>query len=701
MSSPFQAGIALPRSAEIVLAVLAVLKAGGAYVPLNPAYPAERLRFMIEDAGVSVLLTMQPVLAGLGPLPGNVHTVYLDERPAPRAGQASSNPDARALGLSCGSLAYVIYTSGSTGIPKGVMVEHGNLVAFTSAPLDEGETFERFLLLASLSFDIAGGIFRTLSSGGCCVVASAAALAKPAILTETIRRCSITSLITVPSLLRALLSGDVSQASDVDSLRQVVIGGETCPPTLVERFARLLPNARLYNAYGPTETTIWSTVQRCSSDGAHGVVPIGRPIANTRIYILDDRMQPVPAGDMGEITIGGAGVARDYLGRAEMMTQRFIVDPFVAAGTPRPARMYRTGDLGLWRADGAIEFCGRADRQVKIRGFRVELGEIEAALLRHARICEASVLAGEPSSREKPLIAFYASDVQDIQAAQRAHLATFLPNHMTPASSVSVEALPLTPNGKVDTHALLQIEPAKVPAGADRVTRSSDEALLCALFARVIGRAGIHAESDFFKAGGDSLAAMVLIIELRQSGRGLSLSSLARHRTPARIAEEWSAENARTMRAKTASAVRPTLFCLAGAGGDNPTFAALRAELDEVADCVLVDYPDWAVLSAPGFGMDDLANIMAARILGHAADDPLLIMGFSFGGFVGVVAAKRLAALGRPVDHLFVLDFNVTKPAALTTAGPASMRLIRRLRSFASMVRRRDQRGFKVRSTSN
>ena len=386
-------GICVERSLEMIVGLLAVLKAGGAYVPLDPSYPTDRLRFMLNDSHPPVLLTQQHLEAVLPPHSG--HTLCLDtDWPLVARHARTNNTPLSTHGASPNSLAYVIYTSGSTGHPKGVMVTHRNLVQSTAARWDfYKKPVERFLLLPSFAFDSSvAGLFWTLSQGGELYIPDQQHHNDPAYLAWLIQEQGVTYLLCVPSLYQQLLSEPNRR---LDSLTTVIVAGEPCPVELVETHKNKLPAALLFNEYGPTEATVWSTVYDCLGQPLHTIVPIGRPIANTKIYLLDPMLRPVPVGVSGQIHIGGANVARGYLNQPQLTQERFIPDPF--SGDPAD-RLYQSGDWARYRHDGQLEFLGRRDEQVKIRGYRIELGEIENTLATHPAVSEAAAIV-----REAPL----------------------------------------------------------------------------------------------------------------------------------------------------------------------------------------------------------------------------------------------------------------------------------------------------------
>ena len=445
--------LCVERSLEMIVALLGVLKAGGAYVPLDPDYPVERLRFMLGDSAPLALLTQTPLLDLCAGLDQGIPVVDLNDSTLWRD---LSDSDPRSVGLTSNHLAYVIYTSGSTGSPKGVMVEHRgvrNLLYWYINELTLSRK-DTVLVATSMSFDLTQkNIFGPLLvSGRLSFIPGPFDVQR---ILGLIVSKSATVMNLSPSALHALIE---SQTKDeLSNLHHVALGGEPIQPAKLINIAR--PRPSYINHYGPTECTDVVAYYRLPADFDGSLnIPIGRPIANTRIYILDGHGEPVPVGVMGELYIGGASVARGYLKHPELTAEKFLADPF--AGEPG-ARMYRTGDLGRYLADGNIEFMGRNDFQVKIRGFRIELGEIEARLCEHPAVREAVVLAREDTLGDKRLVAYYtssseqSSSQEDLGAeALRAHLSGLLPDYMVPAAYVRLEALPLTANGKLDRKAL-------------------------------------------------------------------------------------------------------------------------------------------------------------------------------------------------------------------------------------------------------
>src|SRR5215467_7233644 len=513
-------GLCLERSLEMVVGLLGILKAGGAYLPLDPSYPAQRLTFMLADAGARVLITHSALRDRLDVQAARV--LELDSAAAAIAAQPSSAP---AAAVRPQNLAYVIYTSGSTGTPKGVAVEHRHLLASNAArSLFYAESQpQRFLLLSSISFDSSiAGIFWNLLSGGAIVVSTNVSL-EAAI--SSIPRHQINCFLTVPSLYSAVL--DQLKQSTSSELQTVIVAGEACPSDLEIQHHEFFQEVPLINEYGPTECSVWSTAYRCGQIGyVPGSVPIGRPIWNTRVYVLDSCLEPVPVGVVGELYISGAGVGRGYLGRGGLTAERFVADRFGAAG----CRMYRSGDLARWRGDGVLEFVGRADHQVKVRGFRIELGEIEAALLGHGSVSQAAVVARVDRVGVTQLVGYVvlAAGGDADAAGLRAHVGARLPDYMVPSAIVVLDRLPLTANGKLDRGALPAPE---FRAGVGGFARTPQEELLCGLFAEVLGLERVGIDDNFFALGGDSIVSIQHVSRARKAGLVITPRAVFEHQT--------------------------------------------------------------------------------------------------------------------------------------------------------------------------
>ncbi|HEX2091416.1 MAG TPA: amino acid adenylation domain-containing protein, partial [Longimicrobiaceae bacterium] len=522
-------GVCLERGLDAVVALLAVFRVGGVYLPLDPAHPADRLAFMLADSGVRLVLTASRFAAALPEFAGEV--LLVDETPSPGGSRESTTEAAP----TAENLAYVIYTSGSTGTPKGVMVTHGAAATLLPAAV---ETFgarpgSRVAHTASLSFDASLlEIFLALLSGATLHVADRDTVLSAEALGSLLRERQIDLWVSTPPMLELLAEGEFP------ALRTVSTGGDRCPGELAARWSR---GRRLLNMYGPTETTIYATWHLCRP-GAADAPPIGRPAAGMRAYVLDSLLQPLPAGIPGELYVGGAGVARGYLGRPELTAGRFVPDPF----SPVPGeRLYRSGDRARWRADGELEFLGRTDAQVKIRGIRIEPGEIEAALVSHPEVRETVVVVREDGSGaagDRRLVA-YVVPVEGGTAspgALRDHLRTRLPDYMVPSAIVPLRALPLTPTGKLDRRALPEPEP-----GEEGYTppRTPAEEVVAGIFAEVLGAARVGANDNFFELGGHSLLATRVVSRVAAAlGVEVPLRALFEAQTVAELAARIDAE---------------------------------------------------------------------------------------------------------------------------------------------------------------
>ncbi|WP_413805973.1 non-ribosomal peptide synthase/polyketide synthase [Streptomyces sp. OE57] len=507
--------LCLPRSVEMVVAELAVWKAGGAFVPLDPEYPGERLGFVIADSGAEVVLGTGDCLDGV-PL-GDARAILLE-------GVEAFSAEPLGTVIVPEQLAYVIYTSGSTGRPKGVAVAHGGVVNLAEAMrpvlgVDAGVVALQF---ASFSFDAAVlDVVVTLAAGGTLAVASAEERKDPQALAEMIGRCGVRVASVVPSLLGVL------DPDAVPGVGNWVLGAERLSAELAGRWSA---GARVWNTYGPTEATVITTATATALDAAlEEAPPIGRPLPNARVYVLDQFLKPVPVGVAGEVYIAGAGLARGYIGRPGLSAERFVACPFAAPG----GRMYRSGDLAKWTADGDLVFAGRVDEQVKVRGFRVEPGEIEAVVAAFEGVGQVAVVVREDGPGDKQLVAYVVPDGELDVAAVRAFAAGRLPEYMVP-TVVVLDALPLTVNGKLDRAALPAPDAAVAVAGRGPATPA--EEILCGLFAEVLGLDEVSADASFFELGGDSIMSMLLVSRARKAGLVVSARQVFERRTPAELA---------------------------------------------------------------------------------------------------------------------------------------------------------------------
>jgi amino acid adenylation domain-containing protein len=512
--------LCVERSLEMVIGILGIVKAGGAYVPVDPTYPAERIRFMIEASEPVVLLTQNHLENRLQSQAQEkkLPVLRLDADGEILSRYSTANLRSEEVGLKPEHLVYVIYTSGSTGRPNGVMNEHAGVV---NGLLWARETYkvggnDRFLQKTPYSFDVSVWEFLLpLLSGAQLVLARPDGHMDPEYLTAVMEEEQITAMHFVPPMLQAFL--DYGATRSFPKLHLVLCSGEALPYGLQQRFAESFPGVQLHNLYGPTEAAVHVTRWICQPGVHEGIIPIGRPIANTQIYILDGYGEPVPQGVAGELFIGGAGVARGYVKQEELTRERFVADPF----SPKPgARMYKTGDLARWLRDGAIEYLGRNDFQVKVRGFRIELGEIEQQLSGLAGVQAAVVLAREDVPGEKRLVAYYTAREQTSVGAQelRAHLATKLPEYMVPSAYVKLESLPLTANGKLNRKALPAPEGDAYVVRQYEAPQGAIEELLAGIWAELLKLERVGRHDNFFELGGHSLMAVTLVERLARAG---------------------------------------------------------------------------------------------------------------------------------------------------------------------------------------
>ncbi|WP_121643203.1 amino acid adenylation domain-containing protein [Bacillus vallismortis] len=575
--------LALPRSPEMVASMLAVLKTGAAYLPLDPEFPADRISYMLKDAKPSCILTTEEIAARL-PDDLSVPQLVLDQTVTQEIVKRYSpgNPN---VSVSLAHPAYIIYTSGSTGRPKGVVVTLKSLSNFL---LSMQEAFslgeeDRLLAVTTVAFDISAlELFLPLISGAQIVIAKKETIREPQTLAQMIEYFDINIMQATPTLWHALV------ANEPETLRglRVLVGGEALPSGLLQALHEL--QCPVTNLYGPTETTIWSAAAFLEK-GVKGVPAIGKPIWNTQVYVLDHGLQPVPPGVVGELYIAGTGLARGYFRRPDLTAERFIADPYGPPGT----RMYRTGDQARWRADGSLDYIGRADHQIKIRGFRIELGEIDAVIAKHPDIEQAAVVVREDQPGDKRLVAYMVAAAAIDTAELRRYVGASLPDYMVPAAFVEMDELPLTPNGKLNRKALPA--PDFSTSVSDRGPRTPQEEILCDLFAEVLGLARVGIDDSFFELGGHSLLAARLMSRIREvMGAELGIAKLFDEPTVAGLAAHL--DQAQSVRPALQRAERPEkiplsfaqrrlwfLHCLEGPSPtyNIPVAIRLSGELDQ------------------------------------------------------------------------------------------------------------------------
>lgn len=526
-------GVAIERSAEMLIALLAILKAGAAYVPMDPGYPKERIALLMEDSKIPLILTTNGTIHRLPATDARV--VSVDGEADVIAKQSSDPIASSARGR---NLAYVIYTSGSTGKPKGVMVEHRNVVNFfTGMDLAIGAERGVWLAVTSISFDISVlELLWTLTRGFEVVIHGDEGTHT---IADEILRYGVTHLQSTPSLARMLAMDERSLAA-LGKLKKLLLGGEALPASLVSQIRGAF-GGDLYNMYGPTETTIWSTTHRIVEDS--NTIPIGRPIANTQVYVVDSGLQPVPAGEPGDLFIGGDSVVRGYWNRPELTAERFLPDPF------RPGnRIYRTGDVARFRPDGDLEFLGRSDFQVKLRGFRIELGEIETLLEQQPAIHQAVVVAREDKPGDKRLVAYVVCRTGEITTASslRAAIEAKLPEYMVPSHFVFLESMPLTANGKIDRNALpAPSQHADTTEPSQEQPRNEIERVIAQVWKETLGVERISLTDNFFDLGAHSLMVAEVHVQMQQIlDRQISLVDLFQFPTVSSLANHLGGQTA-------------------------------------------------------------------------------------------------------------------------------------------------------------
>jgi amino acid adenylation domain-containing protein len=664
-------GVCLERSLEMVIGLLGILKAGGAYVPLDPAYPKERLAFMLEDTQTPVLLTQERLVAGLPECEARV--ICLDSGWEAIASESGENP---INATTSENRAYVIYTSGSTGQPKGVLVSHGSIADYcrTAQGYYELDSSDGVLQFASLSFDVSlEEILPTLIIGARLVVMGTDVW-HPAEFHRKISDFGLT-VLNLPTAYWQELARQWANAPElVPNIqpRLFIVGGDTMLSDGLDLWQRTPVNSvRLLNVYGPTETTITATAfefsPRLGENRIFQRIPIGRPLANREIYILDKYGNPVPVGVSGELHIGGAGLARGYLNRSELTAEKFIPNPF----SHQPgARLYKTGDLARYLPDGNIEFLGRVDHQVKIRGFRIELGEIESALDRHPAVREAVVLAREDKPEEKRLVAYVVAEGEPLPTTTdlRSFLKEKLPEHMVPALFVLLDALPLMPNGKVDRRALPAPDRARPESEkAFAAPRDDLELQLTRIWEEILGVRPIGVRDNFFELGGHSLLAARLFASIENRlGKKLPLATVFQGATVEHLAGILR-QDAKPAPQSSLVAIQPgggkrPLFLVHPAGGHVFPYVHLARYLGPDQPCYGLQARGLEEGEEPHTRIEDMAAYYIEALRTVQPVGPYLLGGWSMGGLVAFEMAQQLHAQGQSVDLLALLDARITLP---------------------------------------
>jgi len=649
--------ICAERSLNMVIGLLAILKAGGAYVPLDPDYPSDRLAYMLDNCSPVALLT-QSTLMNIRPNL-SIPLIMLDTE-ASTGQQSECNLDPVALGLTSKHLAYVIYTSGSTGLPKGVMNQHDGVVNRLLWAQSEYRLGcdDRVLQKTPFSFDVSvWEFFLPLIVGSPLVMARPKGHQDPHYLADCIESANITTMHFVPSMLQVFL--DQVGVGRCRSLRRVLCSGEALSYALQERFLTQWPGVELHNLYGPTEAAIDVTSWLCTPTLHAGIVPIGHPITNIQIYILDGWLQPVPLGVSGEIYIGGIGVARGYLNLPELTEERFIRDPF---SPNTEARLYKTGDLGRWLQDGNVEYLGRNDFQVKIRGFRIELGEIEALLAKSPGVRDAVVIAREDKTGDKRLMAYLVlkDDFKPSISALRDFIKSKMPELMVPSVFVFLDALPLTPNGKVDRKALPEPDQNRQVSDVDFVApRNSIEQQLTEIWSNAlsINHIGIH--DNFFALGGHSLLAVNAITEVNKLfNTDLPLGVMYQSPTIEELgiiisSGNWHPSRYSLVPIQTQGS-RPPLFAI-----HTITLLDLPRNLGKDQPLYFIRYGMAAEVGNRSVrlpSLEELADHYIKEMQQVQPHGPYYLIGFSFGGLIAYEMAGQLLANGHQVNLVGLLD---------------------------------------------
>lgn len=655
-------GICVERSLEMILTLLGILKAGGAYLPLDPSLPQERLKFMLKDAQVSVLLTQEKLLKHFEDFSNPI--ICIDKDWATITQHSQENPTSC---VTLDNLAYVIYTSGSTGKPKGVLLQHRGLSNLAASQIEvfNLQPSNHILQFASLSFDASiFEIVMALQTGATLYLANKESLLPGQPLLQLLREKAITHVTLPPAVLAVL------PTESLPALQTIICAGESCTDDIVKRWWN--SQRRFFNAYGPTEATVWSTVAEIS----HIIEkpPIGRPIPNTQIYILDKHLQPLPIGITGELYIAGEGLAQGYLNCPELTTEKFVPNPF---NDKKGARLYKTGDLARYRPDGNIEFLGRIDNQVKIRGFRIELSEIETVLSHHQSVQKAVVIVKENISGNKYLVAYIVLNVemQNFSSLLRKFLKEKLPQYTMPKAFVVLDSLPLTASGKVDRYVLTALN-TPTNHSIDKAfiaPRTPTESSLAEIWAEVLNieRVGIY--DNFFDLGGDSLLTVHLMKQIyKHFERELPLSSLFLNPTIESLATSLSSQTDSLPWSPLVpiqpAGSSPAFFCV------HPIFGVVFPYY-ELAQNLGKNQPFYGLQpigldgKTPLTRIEDMAAHYIEALRSVQPKGPYFLGGWSFGGWVAFEMAQQLQKSGEEVALLAVLDTLAPIPGNIPSLG--------------------------------
>ncbi|MEU5183410.1 amino acid adenylation domain-containing protein [Streptomyces longwoodensis] len=651
-------GVLMDRTDHLVVATLAVLKAGAAYVPVDPKLPPARVRMIMTETGARVLLTDTVLADGdaVRAEAGAGTTVLVAECPAPHEPEVPDTDPG--LPVPVESLMYVMFTSGSTGRPKGVGVTHRNVVQLVLDRCWDADHHRRMLVHSAYGFDASTyELWVPLLHGGCLVVAPGDG-ADVAELARTVERHEVTAAYFTMGLFHIMADEGLDTLA---RLREVWTGGDVASPVALQRVLTHCPDTVVVHSYGPTEATFASHHQRFATTGGDRELPgvfLGRAMDNTRVYVLDERLRPVPPGATGEMYLAGSHLARGYLRRSALTAERFVADPFDPDGG---GRMYRTGDLVSWTADGELRFLGRADGQVKLRGFRIEPGEIEAAFAAHPAVGQAAVLVREDRPGDKRLVAYVVAQQGAVldETELRTAVARALPAHMVPSAVLVLDRLPLTVNGKLDRAALPA--PIRIAAADGRAARNAREEVLCGLFAEVLGIDRVGIDDNFFDLGGHSLLGVRLMSRARAVlSVELTVRDLFRAPTVAGLLDDGAGDDSLGVllplrEAKTGSALRP-LFCVHPGSGMGWPYAGLARHLSGgrplyALQTRALSRPDYRAASIEEMAADYLEHVRRVQ-----PEGPYSFLGWSFGGYVAHAMATRLQDAGERVEVLALMD---------------------------------------------
>ncbi|MDT3400983.1 amino acid adenylation domain-containing protein [Mucilaginibacter terrae] len=676
----------LSRSAQMVVSMLAVLKAGAAYLPLDPNYPEERIAFMLEDSLAKLLLVSQPYKGIYGNV---VNEIIVEDAWTQLDNYDTNDTAAKLIG---DDLAYIIYTSGSTGKPKGVKITHGNLINFllSMQKVPGVNSTDRLLAITTISFDIAGlELYVPLISGAELIVADAETARDGRLLVNRITESNITVLQATPSTWQMLIDSGMQRRENLKALS----GGEPLSKELANQLLTL--TASLWNMYGPTETTVWSTLKQVIK--GEKLITVGKPISNTQVYIMNEAGNPLPAGTSGEICIGGYGVAKGYLNRAQLTAEKFVTDTIFQT---HPAKLYRTGDLGKLLDNGEIQCLGRIDDQVKIRGHRIELGEIENSISLLDGVKQCVVMAYDDALLNKYLVAFVITDnahaglvTSNITNQWREKLAAYLPEYMLPEDFIHVAAFPKTPNGKTDRKALPKPERTQqYESKSEALPVTDEEKLIATIFAEILGLTNVCVTDDFFALGGHSLLAIKVMVAIEKlTGDRLPLAAFFNNSTveklAALLAGHKTVESWETVVPIKKDGIKPPLFLVHGSGLNLLLFKSIGDHFDE-------DHPLYGIqaigLASPAALPETVEAIAAyhvSEILKARPEGPYAIAGYSYGGFIAYEIVKKLINSGKKVSFFGIIDTDAW--AAMppkTTAGRIIKKVIRQFHKIPFFI---------------